>query len=57
MSIPTLPQRLKGFNRLPNSISACDFNAGGDMFAYAIGYDWSKVRLVKSAGQKMADQT
>ncbi len=41
---PMIAQRLKGFNRLPNSISACDFNAGGDMFAYAIGYDWSKVR-------------
>mmetsp|Transcript_36952 Transcript_36952/g.59531 ORF Transcript_36952/g.59531 Transcript_36952/m.59531 type:complete len:339 (-) Transcript_36952:58-1074(-) len=35
-------QRLKNFAKLPNSISAVDFNHTGDIFGYAIGYDWSK---------------
>ena len=35
-------QRLKGFPRLPNSITACDFNGSGDVFAYAVSYDWAK---------------
>jgi len=35
-------QRLKGFPRLQNSISSADFSYGGDIFAYAVGYDWSK---------------
>ena len=35
-------QRLKGFPRLPNAISACDFNDSGDIFAYAVSYDWAR---------------
>uniref|UniRef100_A0A7S0F2S4 Anaphase-promoting complex subunit 4 WD40 domain-containing protein n=1 Tax=Hanusia phi TaxID=3032 RepID=A0A7S0F2S4_9CRYP len=35
-------QRLKGFQQLPNSITCCDFNHTGDVFGYAVGYDWSK---------------
>jgi len=40
-------QRLKLFNKqienkLQNSITAATFNAQGNIFAYAIGYDWSK---------------
>ncbi|EKX39040.1 hypothetical protein GUITHDRAFT_114918 [Guillardia theta CCMP2712] len=35
-------QRLKGFQRLPNSISSVDFNRDGTLFAYAQSYDWSR---------------
>jgi mRNA export factor len=34
--------RLKQFERNPNPITAASFNAAGNIFAYAIGYDWSK---------------
>ena len=27
---------------MEQSITCCTINAGGDMFAYAVGYDWSK---------------
>jgi len=38
-------QRLKQFNKLTNNgppVTACKFNATGNLFAYAVGYDWSK---------------
>jgi mRNA export factor len=35
-------QRLKLFNRSPNSITASCFNREGSIYAYALGYDWSK---------------
>ena len=35
-------QKLKGFNNCNYPITATKFNAKGDLFAYAIGYDWSK---------------
>ena len=35
-------QRLKQFPKQSASISACCFNAPGDMFAYAVSYDWCK---------------
>ena len=35
-------QRLKLFNKMNNSITAAAFNSDGNIFAYALGYDWSK---------------
>lgn len=35
-------QRLKQFNTCHMPVTACKFNAQGDLFAYAVGYDWSK---------------
>jgi mRNA export factor len=35
-------QRLKLFNKLPNAITCAQFNTAGTMFAYGVGYDWSK---------------
>lgn len=35
-------QKLKGFNNCNYPITATKFNGKGDLFAYAIGYDWSK---------------
>jgi mRNA export factor len=35
-------QRLKGFNAIQRTITAAAFNGGGQMFAYASSYDWSK---------------
>lgn len=37
-----LQQRLKGFPAIPRPVSAAEFNAQGNMFAYASSYDWSK---------------
>lgn len=34
--------RLKAFNKHPNSITCSTFSSNSMMFAYAIGYDWSK---------------
>ncbi|KAI1846965.1 hypothetical protein JX265_006837 [Neoarthrinium moseri] len=34
--------RLKGYPSVGGSITATTFNASGSIFAYAIGYDWSK---------------
>jgi mRNA export factor len=34
--------RLKGYPSVGGSITATTFNASGTIFAYAIGYDWSK---------------
>ncbi|KAI1778595.1 WD40 repeat-like protein [Hypoxylon cercidicola] len=34
--------RLKGYPQVGGSITATTFNSGGSIFAYAIGYDWSK---------------
>ncbi|KAF2169406.1 hypothetical protein M409DRAFT_52653 [Zasmidium cellare ATCC 36951] len=33
--------RLKGFPEVGGAISATDFSRKGDVFAYAVGYDWS----------------
>ena len=35
-------QRLKGFPAINRTISCANFNAQGNMFAYASSYDWSK---------------
>jgi len=35
-------QRLKLFNRMPQPISASQFSRDGSMYAYAVGYDWSR---------------
>merc|ERR1719478_1129998 len=35
-------QRLKQFNSCNYPVTAAKFNAPGDMYAYAVGYDWSK---------------
>merc|ERR1719188_516540 len=35
-------QRLKQFNSCNNPVTAAKFNAPGDLFAYAVSYDWSK---------------
>lgn len=35
-------QRLKGFNAVSRPISCAQFNAQGNLFAYASSYDWSK---------------
>jgi len=35
-------QRLKGFPPIQRSISCANFNAQGNLFAYASSYDWSK---------------
>jgi len=35
-------QRLKQFNTCHQSVTAAKFSAQGDLFAYAVGYDWSK---------------
>ena len=37
-----IKQRLKLFAKLNNPITAATFNSSGSIFAYAIGYDWSK---------------
>lgn len=36
--------KLKSSEQLDQSITKCAFSAGGQIFAYAVGYDWSKVR-------------
>jgi len=35
-------QRLKAFKQSDQPISCCEFNAQGNLFAYAVCYDWSK---------------
>ena len=35
-------QRLKQFSKASTSITCCKFNAQGNLFAYAVSYDWSK---------------
>lgn len=34
--------KLKTSDQLPNPITCCTFNAQGNIFAYAVSYDWSK---------------
>lgn len=34
--------KLKGFQPNQNAITACHFNKSGEIFAYAVGYDWHK---------------
>ncbi|CAM9575689.1 unnamed protein product [Phaeothamnion confervicola] len=35
-------QRLKAFDKRDNAITCARFSAAGDLFAYGIGYDWSR---------------
>lgn len=35
--------KLKGSESMEQPITTCAFNANGQIFAYAVGYDWSKV--------------
>jgi len=35
-------QKLKSFSPCPLPVTCCEFNPGGNLFAYAMGYDWSK---------------
>ena len=35
-------QRLKASDKAPNAICATAFNRNGNIFAYGVGYDWSK---------------
>jgi len=35
-------QRLKLFNRMDQSITSASFNRDGNIYAYAVSYDWSK---------------
>lgn len=34
--------KLKTSEQMDNPITRCCFNARGEIFAYAVGYDWSK---------------
>ena len=34
---------------MPNAISACDFNDSGDIFAYAVSYDWLEGAILSGA--------
>ncbi|KAG1715060.1 mRNA export factor [Nymphon striatum] len=34
--------KLKGSEQMEQSITSCSFNARGEIFAYAVSYDWSK---------------
>jgi mRNA export factor len=35
-------QRLKLFNKMNNAVTAAAFSSAGNIFAYALGYDWSR---------------
>ncbi|RUS32495.1 WD40 repeat-like protein [Jimgerdemannia flammicorona] len=39
-------QRLKGFQNVGGPIPCTAFNRNGTIFAYAVSYDWSKVRMI-----------
>jgi mRNA export factor len=43
-------QRLKQFQRSNSPISAGAFNMDGKFFAYAVSYDWSKVKNLSFGG-------
>ncbi|KAK0425450.1 hypothetical protein QR680_009209 [Steinernema hermaphroditum] len=48
--------KLKTFDALPNAITKCCIHDSGMMFAYAVGYDWSKgheYHNTNSAGSKV----
>ncbi|KAI8912912.1 hypothetical protein PhCBS80983_g03163 [Powellomyces hirtus] len=47
-------QRLKGFNSVGAPITASAFNGDGSIFAYSIGYDWSKGYEQHKQGSKVA---
>lgn len=38
--------KLKTSEAMQQPITRCCFNAGGQIFAYAVGYDWSKVKRI-----------
>ncbi len=42
-------QRLKLFNRMAQPITSSNFNKDGNIYAYAVGYDWSKVRAIRGS--------
>jgi len=44
--------KLKTSDPCPQSITSCCFNASGSMFAYAVGYDWSKGHEMYNANLK-----
>jgi len=44
--------KLKTSEAMEQSITCCAINAGGDMFAYAVGYDWSKGHEFYNAASK-----
>jgi len=46
--------KLKTSDACPQSITACCFNAEGSLFAYAIGYDWTKGHEYYNTSQKPA---
>jgi mRNA export factor len=35
--------KLKNSEQMQKQITKCDFHGSGNIFAYATGYDWSKV--------------
>lgn len=37
--------RLKSYELVNQPITKCCFNSNGHIFAYSIGYDWSKVSI------------
>ena len=37
--------KLKTSEAMQQPITCCAFNPSGDIFAYAVGYDWSKVQI------------
>jgi mRNA export factor len=34
--------KLKTSDAMPEALTTCGFDASGQIFAYAVGYDWSK---------------
>jgi len=44
--------KLKGSEQLDNTITCCDFNNTGSLFAYASSYDWSKGHEFHNPQQK-----
>jgi len=44
--------KLKTSDAWPQPITRCCFHSGGQMFAYAVGYDWSRGHEGYNAQQK-----
>lgn len=42
--------KLKTSEAMESPITNCCFNATGQIFAYSVSYDWSKVNLKKGLG-------
>ena len=45
--------RLKGYPDVGGSITATAFSKDGNIFAYAVSYDWSKGYAASTPGQKL----